>query len=350
MAFNRPSMPDLVERVTTDIESRLPGSDARLRRSNLGVLSRVVAGVAHGLYGFTSWVARQVIIDTAEAEYLERWSSVWGIGRTAATAATGNVGFTGSNGVVIPVGTLLHRTDGAEFTTTSAATIVLGVATAPVLASVAGAAGNSAANMRLTLAAQILGVSATATVAAGGLIAGTDIEADDGLRARLLFRIQNPPQGGAPRDYEAWAREVAGVTRVWVKPQWLGAGTVGVFFVRDGDVDNIPHAAEVAVVQAYIDARRPVTAEVYALAPSKLPVSMTITVAPDTAEVRAAVQAELLDVFRRESEPSGTILVSHLREAVSLALGEVDHSIAVPGGDVVAGAGQMPVLGVITWV
>ena len=47
MAFNRPSLTALVERIATDFESRLPGTDARLRRSNVGVMSRVWAGVAH---------------------------------------------------------------------------------------------------------------------------------------------------------------------------------------------------------------------------------------------------------------------------------------------------------------
>lgn len=350
MPFNRPSLPAIIERIVSDIESRLPGADARLRRSNLAVLARAEAGVAHGLYGYIDFFARQVIIDTADAEYLERWASVWGIGRTSASPATGNVTMTGNSGTVIPAGMTLQRSDGAQFTTTAAVTIAAGTATVPVIASDAGLPGNTLAGTRLTLAAQTFGVSATATVTVDGLVGGTDIEGDDSLRDRLLFRIRNPPQGGAALDYDAWAREVAGVTRVWVKPQWLGAGTVGVFFVRDGDPDNIPDAGEVAIVQAYLDSKRPITAQVSALAPIPLEVDITIQVSPDTAEVRAAVTAELQDLFRREAEPSGTILVSHLREAVSLSLGEIDHVITVPGGDVVAGPGEMPVLGTITWL
>lgn len=349
MAFNRPTMAEIVERVTTDIESRLPGTDARLRRSNLGVMARVLSGVSHGLHGFIVWVAKQVIIDTAEAEYLERWASIWGIGRTAPTVASGSVQLTGLNGVGIPAGTVLQRSDGAEFVTIDSATIAAGVATVQVEALNAGEASNTVAASKLTLAAQILGIGAQATVQAGGLVGGVETEGDDGLRDRLLSRIRKPPQGGADFDYEAWAREVAGVTRVWVKPLYLGLGTVGVFFVRDGDVDMIPDVAEVAEVQAYIDERRPVTADVTVLAPTPLAVDMTIDVTPDTAEVRAAVTETLADVFRREAEPGGTMLISHLREAVSVSLGEIDHTIDVPAGNVVAGAGEIPVLGAITW-
>lgn len=350
MAFNRPSMPELVDRIAADIEARVPGADARLRRNNLAVLGRVEAGVAHGLYGYISWVAKQVIIDTAEGEILERWAAVWGRSRNAAVAASGELQFAGLDGVRIPAGTVVRRSDGVEFTTQQLVVVTGGSATVPVLASDTGVGGNTDAGTRLTLAAQVMGLNATVTVAAGGLKGGTDIESDESLRARLLERIQAPPQGGAVNDYATWAREVPGVTRVWVKPQWLGEGTVGVFFVRDDDEpDNIPDEDEVAAVQAYIDARRPVTADVVALAPEVLPVDMTIEVVPDTPEVRAAVAAELRDVFRREAEPGGTLLISHLREAVSLSLGEVDHTIEVPGGNVVAGPGQIPALGTITW-
>lgn len=350
MAFNRPSMPELVERVTTDIESRLPGSDARLRRSNLNVLARVIAAVAHGLYGFIAWVARQVIPDTAELEHLERWAAVWGITRTAATPAVGNVVFTGTTGTVIPAGTLMQRGDGVEFRTSAQTSIAGGTVTTAVAGQLAGADGNTAVASRLVLAAQILGVNATATVAAGGVVGGTDIEGDDSLRERLLFRIRKPPLGGAQHDYEAWAREVAGVTRVWVYPLLMGAGSVGVFFVRDGDASIFPDVAAVAAVAAHIEPLRPVTAKVFVMAPAPLPVNITLRVAPDTSAVRAAVAAELADLFRREAAPGATLLLTHLGEAVSLASGEVTHLITAPTTDVVAGPGQIPALGNITWI
>jgi uncharacterized phage protein gp47/JayE len=78
---------------------------------------------------------------------------------------------------------------------------------------------------------------------------GSDEESTDELRARLLARLQNPPHGGNATDYEAWAKEVSGVTRAWSYPLELGAGTVTVRFVRDDDASPIPDAGEVAAVQ-----------------------------------------------------------------------------------------------------
>ncbi|MFC3716796.1 baseplate J/gp47 family protein [Luteimonas soli] len=349
MPFNRPSLSAIIDRVSADIESRLPGADARLRRSNLAVLARAQAGGMHGLYGYVDNVARQVMPDTAEAEVLERHASIWGLARKGADAAMGSVVFTGASGMIIPAGVLLQRADGVEYETSAAGTITAGTATLSVIARTPGEAGNATAGTRLALAAQIIGVSSAATVAAGGLSRGTDVEADAALRARVLARIQQPPHGGADFDYAGWALEVPGVTRVWVSPLEMGAGTVTVRFVRDGDAGILPDSAEVAAVQAYIDARRPVTAEVFVVAPVALPVNITLSAEPDSAEVRAAIEAELADVFLRESVPGGTLLFSHLNEAVSLASGEHDHTITVPAGDVVADTGEMPTLGTISW-
>ena len=349
MPFNRPSLPELIARIGSDIESRLPGTDARTRRSNLAVLARIEAGVAHGLYGYLDHIARQVIIDTADSDVLERWAAVWGLSRRSAINASGVVVFSGNNGTLIPAGLVLQRADGLQFLVAVTSSITSGTAQVLVTATEPGDLGNTEPATPLALAAQVLGLSGVATVGSGGIVSGADVESDDSLRARLLTRIQQPPHGGAAHDYVQWALEVPGVTRAWVHPLWMGAGTVGVVFVRDNDPSPIPDSPEVAAVQAYIEARRPVTAEVYVIAPTPLVVPVTLSVTPDTPAIRAAVAAELVDVFRREATPGVTLRISHLREAVSLAAGEEDHVITAPAGDVVATAGQMPVLGTITW-
>lgn len=349
MPFERPDLPTIIDRIGADIESRLPGADARLRRSNLAVIARAEAGVAHSLYGYIEYYARQVIPDTAESEWLERWATIWGVVRKPAAAASGAVTFTGTNGVSIPTGTVLQRSDGAEFETIADGTISAGTVDIVTTARIAGDAGNTSAGSQLSLAAQVLGVTSAATVAAGGLVGGADVEADDALRQRLIARIQQPPHGGASFDYIAWALEVPGVTRAWVYPMEMGPGTVTVRFVRDGDASIFPDAGEVAAVQAHIEALRPVTAELFVVAPVALAVNITVAITPDNPQVRNAVTAELADLFSREAVPGGTILISHIREAISLATGENDNVVTVPAGNVVAGAGEMPVLGVITW-
>jgi uncharacterized phage protein gp47/JayE len=144
---------------------------------------------------------------------------------------------------------------------------------------------------------------------------------------------------------------VAGTTRAWEYPNVDGLGTVAVRFVQDDDpVSILPSAGEVATMQTYIDGKAPVTADVTVYAPTQKTLNMTISITPDTAAVRAAVEAELEDLILREGDPGATLLLSQLNEAVSIAAGETDHTITVPAANVTHAVGEMPKLGTITWV
>lgn len=349
MPFSRPTLSELIARDESDLEGRLPGGNAQLRRSIEKVLARVHAGGLHGLYGALDYQARQLMPDTADAEHLERWAGVWGVARKPAEKAAGEAALTGVNGSVVPAGTRLQREDGAEYLTTAEATIALGVATAAIEAAAAGAAGDAEAGTALTFVSPVAGVSSAAVVTGGDLVGGVDAESDDSLRARLLARIREQPRGGAANDYVRWALEVAGVTRAWVFPERDGLGTVGVTFVMDGREDIIPEAGDLTAVADHIAPLRPVTAEVTVFAPTPVALDPEITLTPDTPAVRAAVEAELRDLLAREAEPGATLLLSHIREAISLALGETDHVLVDPTANVAVAAEEIVVLGTIDW-
>lgn len=348
MPYSRPSLPEIINRVRSDVISRL-AQDEVLRRSDAEVYARVVAGVTHALYGFVDWLSRQFIYDTAEDEILDRWASLWlTVPRKPAAPATGFANFTGSVGAVIPVGALLQALDGVQYQTTAGTTLTGTTAVLAVEAVVPAAAGNRAAGQTLTLATPIAGIQPAAVATA--LSGGADQEGNDALRARLIARVQTPPHGGARSDYVAWALEVPGVTRAWCYPLELGPGTVTVRFMRDDDAGSaIPDAGEVAAVLAHIDPLHPVTAALTVVAPVAAPLAFTIAVTPNTAAVKAAVQAELDDLIRREAEPGGTLLLSRIRAAISAAAGESNYVMTVPAADVVSATGNITTLGVITW-
>lgn len=349
MPFARPTLTELIDRVITDISSRVTGVDsAVLRRSLLGVIGQSEAGAVHMLYGYLDWIAKQSIIDTAEKEYLERWAVIWKVIRKTADFASGQVAFSGTAGSIILDGTVVQRQDGIQYKVLGGAVFGGGPLVVPILALEAGESGNLGSGFPIFLLSPIAGVQSTGTTTTK-LEGGVDVESDERLLARLLARIQQPPHGGASFDYEQWVLEVAGVTRVWVYPLQMGAGTVTVLFVCDEDVSIIPSPAKVAEVQAYINARAPVTAEVFVGAPIADPLNMTIKLAPNTAAVQNAVRAELADLIDRDSTPGGPILISRLREAVSLAAGEDNNQIVTPNADVTHAAGHMAVLGTLTF-
>ncbi|MBC3491892.1 baseplate J/gp47 family protein, partial [Pseudomonas taiwanensis] len=131
---------------------------------------------------------------------------------------------------------------------------------------------------------------------------------------------------------------------------YMGPGTVGVFFMRDEDDNPVPDAGEVAEVKAYIEERRPVTAEVYVQAPVIVPVVYQIRLDPDTTIVRNAVEAQLADLHKREAGLGETLLISHMREAISGSKGERDHELVSPAADVVPTANQLLTYGGCVWL
>lgn len=352
--FNRPSLADLINRTTNDVFQRLQ-LDNVLRRADAQVYARVLAGVAHGLYGFIEWISRQIIIDTAEAEFLERWASVWGVQRLVATPATGSIAFAVTPGAAdIPAGTLVQTLDSTQFQTTTDITVSGNLATASVAAVNPAAAGNGYTNQTVNLVTPILGVQTAATL--GSLSGGSDLESDDSLRARLLNRIQQPPQGGDANDYVQWALAApgGGATRAWCVPEQFGQGTVGVAFVCDGNGAGsaiLPTAAQIAAIANFIDGLRPVTAHVTVYAPVAVPVDFTVEgLSPDTLAEQRAVTAELADLLAREGQPGGAILLSHIRSAISAAAGEWDYVLISPSANIVMSTGQIPVMGSVTWL
>lgn len=407
MAFSRPSLTELVDRIQEDFRSRLTLASPILRRAMVYVLARVIAGAVHLVYGFLVFLSRQVFPDLSEEEYLLRQVAIYGITRTAAAFATGNVIVHGTNATVVPIATALLRAEGARYTTNAEVTIATltawagttayavgnlrsnggniylataagtsagsggptGTGTAitdgtvtwryiaagtaavsvAVTADLAGAEGNSDLGIALAFESPIAGANAVATVSAGGVAGGADQETIAALRTRLLDRLRYPPHGGSAEDYVTWAKEVAGVTRAWCYPLEGGAGTVTVRFVRDNDASLIPDAGEVTAVANYIATVRPVTAVVTVAAPTAVPLNFTIHLVPDTTATRAAVTAELADMLLRTAEPGNTTLLSQVRGAVDEAAGLTDWSVTVPAADVTHTTGQLATLGVITW-
>lgn len=349
MPFERDSLPALIERGAAESESRLPGVLARLRNSVIGVIMRVVAGGLSSLQKYAEYLSDQWWPDRCAPEFLPLHGARWGKNRLPAVPATGTVQFSGANGSAIALGTVVQRSDGAQYATTADGVIAAGVANIAVQAVEPGQPGNAVIATSLTLTSPVAGVNAVAT-AQTALAGAADVEGIEAWRGRILARIRKPPQGGADYDYEAWGLEVPGVTRVWVYPGEQGPGTVVVRFVRDDDASIIPDAGEIAAAQAAIDAQRPVTASTYVLAPIATPQNFSIQLTPDTAATRAAVQAELLAMYRREAKPGGTMLISHQREVISASAGETDHVLSVPAANQVYTTGQLPTLGVITWL
>lgn len=349
-SFTRPTLAQLVDRIQSDFISRLSLTGALLRRSMVYVLSRVLAGIAHMLYGAIDYLSRQIFPDQSDMPYLIRQGATFGLAPNAPTFARGTVTITGTNSTVIPgTTTILVRADGAEYTVDTDVTISSGTAIADVTASVAGSDGTLDIGVTLSFQSPIAGANSPATVASS-TNDGTDAETADEFRVRVMSRMQNPPQGGASADYVAWAKQVPGVTRAWCYPLELGPGTTTVRFVRDDDISGpIPDPGGVTTVQDWIDPLAPVTADVTVVAPIANVQNFSLHIAPDNADTEAAVTAELQDLILRLAEPGATIPLSEVETAVGNAVGVTDFAIATPSADITNATGHMTTMGTVAF-
>jgi uncharacterized phage protein gp47/JayE len=345
MPFETPSLPVLIKRAQSDL-----ASDS-LRQSDAQVLARTLGGAAYGLYGYLDWIAEQILPDKADESTLERIAALrLNQPRKAAQAAMGSVSFTASAGAVLDVDMLLQSSDGRTYKVTASRTTSNGLNSTTIAALDAGSLGNADAGLTLIPVQPILGiVGSSFTVQAPGLNGGVARESVESLRSRVISSYRIIPHGGSAQDYETWALEFPGVTRAWCRGSYLGPGTVGLFIMRDDDPQPLPTPAQLAEVQAYIEPLRPVTAELHVLPPVQKPVTYQLSLTPDTSAVRAVVEAQLRDLHNREAGLGDTLLISHIREAISSATGESDHVLASPSADVQAAVNQLLTFGGCVW-
>ncbi len=365
MAFSRPLITRLISRARGDIESVLQNGAVFIRRSFENASAKAQAGLAHSLHGHLFYISEQIIIDTADDEFLVRWANIF-LGEdsrkdairseftTLATAPAAGAGKT------IPIGTRFTRPDGELFETEEEFTIPLIASfevSVTVFAVTAGQNGNTIPGSILTFESPIADINAETTVEGAGsdpIGGGADIESIDALRTRLLEFIQTPPKGGALTDYETWAKATpdVSVTRAFELPLQLGPGTVLLLFVQDtfdadgNFIDTIfPGAGDVTDVDDYVEAQKPITAILTTQAPIETTLDPDIQLLPNTPEVQAEVDRQLQDLLLRESTPNTTLALSKINEAISIAVGEEDHVLVSPVVDVDIAATELLTLG-----
>ncbi|WP_454520415.1 baseplate J/gp47 family protein [Citrobacter koseri] len=346
--FARPELPQLIATIRSDLLTRFQ-QDVVLRRMDAEVYARVQAAAVHTLYGYLDYLARNMLVDLCDEDWLYRHARIKRCPRKDAVAASGFARWDGIGGTpTLPAGTQIQRDDQVTFTTTQTVTASDGLLRVPVVADVAGSAGNTDDGTALRLGTPVSGIPSTGY--ADALNGGDDVEELETWRARVMERYYWIPQGGADPDYVIWAKEIAGITRAWTFRHYQGTGTVGVMVATSDPANPAPGDDVVQAVREHILPRAPVAGSglfVFAAAEKVIPV--TIALAKDTPEIRTAVTAELNSLMLRDGQPSGKVYVSRISEAISLATDEVAHQLREPTVDVVLGQTELPVLGDITW-
>lgn len=336
--------------------------------SVLRVMSDANAGLAFFTLLYINWLAKQIMPDTAESEFLDRLGNIWlTTPRKPATYATAIITFTSVGGITMPAGTLL---DGATFVVSgdtvqfqTSAAVIIGVSpTSVTINAVQPGSTGLVPGSQLTLDVGIAGINGTGTITT--VTDGIDQETDDELRARLLARIQQPPVGGDAEDYIEWVTATPGViiTRAWTSPNEMGAGTVTVRIMCDNvttvpPTNGFPTATQLSTVLTYLDTVRPVTVrDRWVLAPIPEPINFSISnLSPDTVANRNAIVAAVTEMLYKRAAPASAVngitqsattiyaawvseVISEIPTIDSFTLGMTDHPMPYPGALAVLGS------------
>lgn len=259
-----------------------------------------------------------LFLQTAGGEWLDELvQSQYGITRQEATFARGLVEFKAAPGVSaeIRAGTLIQTESGIQYATlTDASLQTNGSVTVEVQALTAGSVANVASGTITQMLSPIPGV----TVTNGKdwmTSAGADRESDDALKQRAMLRWPTLGSGMTAKAYEYLARTASpSVDQVRVLDQHpRGQGTLDVVVWGSGGIG----AADVAAVDAAVQAARPLTADVrvYSAVPREIQITLELYGPLLTAEDRTRIAGEIaseVEQLARETQIGGTLYNSQL--------------------------------------
>lgn len=211
----------------------------------------------------------------------------------------------------------------------------------------------------VTLQSPVANIDDNAFVNYQGLSGASDREDREAFRARLLDVIRNPVAHFNISDITRLAKEVTGVTRVFVKEVTPAAGQVTIYFTTDNDISPIPNATTVSSVKSKLLTIKPANmsdADLIVSAPGTEVVNFTFSaLSPNTSTMRASILENLKQFFADNTSVGVAIVQDAYRSAIfstiDTSTGEavVSFTLSSPSGTVTPASNELPVLGTVTW-
>jgi len=314
----------------------------------------VDAAALEDLYTLVPAIAAGGYLATAQGPWLDLLvESAYGLQRHPATFARGRVALTAEPGygpyTLDPGDLWVGTADGLRYQNTTGGVLpVGGTLEVEVQAESPGSRYNVPAGTITILHTPLPGVNVTNPP--GWLLeAARDEETDEELRRRARLRWASLGTGATKAAYEFWALAHPAVTKVRVLDDHpRGQGTVDVVIWGEGGLgDDV-----VSAVDAYVQERRPLTADVavYSATPRTVDVVATVYVRAGYLSQAQAAVAEELAALQRATPIGGVLYRSALIEALFARPYAVNVVLAQPTGDVVLGPVEALVLSpTLTW-
>lgn len=352
MAFTRPTLTELINRICTSINTHIANANAFIKQSVFNVLSKIIAALHLDLYVYLDEIAKNFFITTADINGLMARGSDIGVYRKKASFATGYIIVSGTPNTIIPLGTTYTTASEQQYKTTAAAVVGSdGKVVVPIQATATGVAGNQYGGTEFILVNPIVGILSSAVATSNGITGGNDIEETEAYRARILLALRKQAGAGDTIFYENAALTQPGVTRAKAYRTYAGAGTVGITFLMENTYPNgIPLPGDVASMKQYLESIMPADLnELIVFAPEPTIINITINnLIPDSPQLRSAINDSLTALFHRY-DFGETVYRSQIETAIGSTPGETSHVLAEPIIDTEIPVNGIAILGTITY-
>jgi uncharacterized phage protein gp47/JayE len=177
-----------------------------------------------------------------------------------------------------------------------------------------------------------------------GISGGNDVETDDELRERILFRIMHPSRGGTKSDYIQWVKNCPGFVagNVWVYPSYLSPGNVGVTLMTKSYKTPFPTEAELERVRKELTTQIPVgtSVTVYPLVQKEIDFKITLNNPKNLDLIQDAIQRLLFE----SALPETTLTLSKMNYTLSNALKGDGYTLVSPTQDIQFAIGECGVM------
>lgn len=253
----------------------------------------------------------KAFITTASGDDLDRCCADYGIIRTKATYAEGNVKLVGIpgtyTGLRVSADDIIFSLPEKVIIPPNGETVVRCVCT------VAGLGGNVPAGSINNLIPSSYKI--TSVINEEATSEGYDEEDDESLRARALEYINEPPTSGNIANYKQWALEVSGVKSAQIYDLARGNGTVDVVIIADEDTVATQQLLD--KVAKYIEDKRPIGADVEVTAASSFTVLISAVIKAKSGYTKESIENTLYDLLKEYlSNLSGkSTLISYIKMA-----------------------------------
>lgn len=325
-----------------------------LEDTDLGIRMKVLAGQIHSLLSSMDWLERQMFMDTAVGEYLDKHAETRGLTRVPATKAECIVAFTLEDeqdyDVVLEAGTVLavDGDDSIRFELMGEMVIEAETTggTGAARALEPGTAYNVPAGTQLTVTSTSTpGIMAAVYTLA---VKASDEETDDSLRERLLSSCRNLSNGVNRGFYQQFLLNYSEVGNVKIPAVGDTSRTLDIYIAPKAEnfTYNYVHELELALEEVREVGLNIVLAEAEHTA-FNLKVQLTAKGGYTLEGLRPAIE-DALKKFLCSVEIGGVVRIRHLYEVLNHIDGIYNFKFPEMSADLIVDAYKIPRLGTLT--